>query len=203
LAAQLPCSNVTSDASIAYCLTQKIYIYKLGALPDPRVDFAPWLAIMTDTPRAWLDITKLYVVVASTNDVAAEPLLDVSAREAGALALHACPACTARFPSARALAQHARIKHGVRSEWRLYIGADATCPACALSFSSRLRAVAHLSDPRRNRTCRQFVQDGHAPVLEQETLAALDALDSAERLETQRSGATHPLSKRRPFRSPA
>ena len=137
----------------------------------------------------------------SSSDVARDSRAAVPVDAARALRLLSCPMCTACFPTARALAQHERIKHGVRSEWRLYGGADCMCQCCKTVFSTMLRAVAHLSDPRRNRKCRQYVMDVLANAVPPDELSALGAADRIARRSAQQAGLTAPPSMQRPKRA--
>ena len=64
-----------------------------------------------------------------------------------------CPECTATgertcFGSSRALYSHRRMKHQVKCPTALVVDADARCLLCQVCFSTRLRAIAHLSDAR-------------------------------------------------------
>eukprot|EP00959_Pyramimonas_sp_CCMP1952_P265213 5545981-Pyramimonas_sp.AAC.1 len=68
----------------------------------------------------------------------------------------ACPGCAndgvvdpPAFHSQKALLSHRRAKHSFRCDARFYIDSFGVRPVCKTVFSSRFRAIAHLSDPRR------------------------------------------------------
>ena len=172
-------------------------------MPDPRMNFAPCCDLMVAHTGAWRRLVAMLVVHTSSTDVARDSRTAVPADAARALRLLPCPRCTACFPTTRALAQHERIKHGVRSEWRLYVGTGCMCHCCKTVFSTRLRATAHLSDPRRNRKCRQYVLDGLATPVPPDELNALDDADRFARRSAQQAGLTMPLTTQRPKRSGA
>ena len=100
------------------------------------------------------------------------------------------------FVSRKALLAHATKKHGDRVEVRRYDGADARCPVCLHQFSTRLTAIAHLSEKRLRgkalRTCHDAVTAGGYPQLDAETLSSLDAVDRELRKKARRAGVQTP-----------
>ena len=61
------------------------------------------------------------------------------------------PLCAAAFPSSKALAQHERVKHGLRDVVRCYVS-NGVCLVCRKDFGTRLRCLSHLKG-RRNLVC--------------------------------------------------
>ena len=68
----------------------------------------------------------------------------------------ACPQCSACFASDKALSQHARKLHGLKSTIQSVVGPGSVCRSCQTDFQQRFRLVAHLSDRRPGRDkCRR------------------------------------------------
>ena len=78
----------------------------------------------------------------------------------------------------------------------MYAGADATCMACRTTYSSRLRLLDHLCDPRLK--CWQYILDHprKCPALPEDEVVRLDAIDQAARTLAKKSGLQRPLSTR-------
>ena len=87
-----------------------------------------------------------------------------------------------------------RTKHGVRNMYRMYINSSGKCPVCETFLHTRLRVIAHLSDPRRNIICREAICSGKVTQLSPEEVARLDALDTELRRNAQRAGLSHPTA---------
>ena len=107
-----------------------------------------------------------------------------------------CPLCVGpcvrAFETPKALAQHLRIAHAVRSPMRVFATADGICPACGVKLCTRLRLLAHLSDSRRPR-CREWILQHGTPIAPEE-VHALDEHDRLERRAAQRAGHTHAIA---------
>ena len=105
---------------------------------------------------------------------------------------HVCTACSAKFPSYKALSGHMRMVHKVRSPLRLFISSP-TCPACLTTFSCRLSCLKHVGDSRRPK-CRELLLAGSFPQLSVDECAELDALDTKAKTAAKRLGHSHILS---------
>ena len=71
---------------------------------------------------------------------------DAGERWKGGLVCLECPAGARRvFDSERALAMHKKRAHAVTRWSRMYVAADATCPACQKRFTTREKALVHLA----------------------------------------------------------
>ena len=105
-----------------------------------------------------------------------------------------CDGGVRSFPTQKALASHMRSAHNVKNMYRLYVDGSGKCPVCSTNLHSRLRVIAHLSDPRRNLKCRQAIHDGTVQSLPQSEVTKLDALDTLARREAQRAGRSHPIA---------
>ena len=165
---------------------------RLSSMPDPELEWGPWADLLTNFPREW---SELVAACFSPDSSVAKSRSDPTVGEAAG---HTCTQCGAAFFSGKALAQHARIAHGTRSEWHRYIGKTARCLVCRLKFSTRLRAVAHLSDPRHNLRCRAAILDGQVRPLSKAYLSTLEEQARVERAAARAAGGTHPLSRGRP-----
>ena len=104
-----------------------------------------------------------------------------------------CCDCSKAFADPKALAQHRRIKHGVRSDVRSFIS-TSTCPTCGVDFHDRLRCLAHLSDPRRPRCWQAFLAT-NPPRLPDSVVKKLDETDRELRRAAQQSGRTHHIGR--------
>ena len=106
--------------------------------------------------------------------------------------------------------QHRRIKHG----WRCPINRFVTGPMCPVYgkvFATRLRAIAHLSDPRKRSqsdraSCREIVLSGGVPEVADEALLEQFSEEArAQRAEARKAGHTRPVvgwcrnAQKRPF----
>ena len=94
----------------------------------------------------------------------------------------------------KALLAHKRKVHGVRCIAREYVDGTGTCPACHTNLHSRLRVIAHLSDPRRNLQCREAIQNGTVQRLPDSLITELDAADRVFRRDAQRAGLSKPVA---------
>ena len=169
--------------------------HKLGSLGDPWDNADKWSALMVDFPNEWKQLVE------SLHD---PPLTSSPVDPARACDLrYVCSVCEASghravFSSSKALQSHARVKHGSRSYVKQFIGDDFRCPVCRNQFSTRLRAIAHLSEKRkrgkRTRLCNDVIMQGTFQPVEPETLAKLDLLDRKLRGDARSIGKSQPLS---------
>ena len=125
-----------------------------------------------------------------------ESLLDPQAPATGDTAVSRvvafrCTDCHCMFASAKALASHARSKHGVRSPWRQYVR-SSVCPCCGTDYTSRLRCLAHVGDRRRPK-CYEWIRL-HVKPMPCDQLAQLDEFDRLERLAAHSQGHSQPLA---------
>ena len=102
-----------------------------------------------------------------------------------------CHECSLCFASRKAMLQHRRVLHDEKCEARLWIDSSATCPVCKVKFGSRLRAIAHLTDPRRDKCSSQLL---HHPKLDPNLVEELDAADTVARTAAKRQGRPTPLA---------
>ena len=98
------------------------------------------------------------------------------------------------FATPKALASHMRTVHKIRTPMRAYADSNGVCPACATTFCSRLRLLAHLCDSRRPR-CRNYILGSGLPTLSAERVAKLDSEDREARRLAKRQGHTTVLAK--------
>ena len=157
--------------------------HKFETLTHPSSHSQPWLDLMIHCPLGWKSLVKLFVHNHSCFD--RDPTLSVIPF---APQPHLCTLCIPRhvaFPTAKALAQHMRIVHGE------FIDASGVCPVCGTNLHTRLRVIAHLSDPRRNIKGRQALCSGLFPRLPLSTLSVLDVIDMKERRQARKAGRTH------------
>ena len=79
-----------------------------------------------------------------------------------------------------------------------FIGSDFRCPVCRNQFSTRLRAIAHLSEKRkrgnRTRLCNDVIMQGSFVPLDPASLSRLDSADSKLRRDARLKGKSQPLA---------
>jgi len=173
---------------------QKALAPKLDELPPPSAHLTAWLELIWQFPVQWKKLCRIYHTPKSTRD-------DMKQSQTETIVVpctHACCQCETKFATARALASHRRIKHGVRTVFRQHIDGSGKCPGCRVNFHTRLKVLEHLGDVRRHQKCRDATQS--LPALPEEEVARLDGLDRTARNDARRAGHTHPLAKRRPIK---
>ena len=107
--------------------------------------------------------------------------------------LHVCDTCVnVAFSSSKALKSHMRVKHGVRTDARLFAPADARCKCCLVKFSCRPRLIAHLTDARRT-SCITWMRE-HTLPMDSDVVDDLDTNDRELRAMQRRLGFSQPRS---------
>ena len=113
-----------------------------------------------------------------------------------------CELCANKvFQSQKALDQHKRVKHKIRTPVADLLGDVSKCPVCSTDFGSRVRLITHLSDRRirskvRKTNCHyEFVRRSQSTI-DSEQLATLHSKDSAARKAATKCGHTHVLADR-------
>ena len=93
---------------------------------------------------------------------------------------------------AKALAQHQRIKHSMRSVLRFYVDGTGICPSCKNIYHSRYRVLTHLSSPKKP-ICKEYVLcSGKVSALPNDVVQHLDEIDKTLIREARKQGRTHP-----------
>ena len=170
----------------------RLHVPLCSYLPDPSTNAEDWCTFITEDEARWeLAIATLFFV---------ESICDSDITEASdeTILTFVCQQCIGsanrcRFATAKALQQHARVKHAARIDIRRFVDSDAVCPACKTNFRQRFRCIAHLSDSRRKNCYLQILQMSLSP-LPNERVQELDALDRFEKLEARKKGHTHILA---------
>ena len=111
-------------------------------LPEPSAA-NEWFCFMQEHPLEWARYVSLLSYSHSVCDRVVAPSMDKSPT---AMPCEICPAPHPAFRSQKALCQHQRVAHGVKSEVRFYADSSGTCGSCGTCFQTRLRLLAHLSD---------------------------------------------------------
>ena len=199
-------------------LKQNVYTCsKLVNVRLPRSDPSEFWRIICMCPCEWKLIVKCYFTV--DDDTAINVVVPGAAWEASASPMHvpsphiavpvaepsmaasfACEVCkTAFFTSFKALCQHKRIRHNIRSPIATHIQDISICPICCTDFQSRPRLLAHLSDGRvrsltRKTSCRaEFLANLGLP-----SSAVLDgqlrAQQNSNAKQDRRLGKTSPVA---------
>ena len=163
-----------------------------GDIGDPAVYHETWVAVMRFMRDKWRRAVERIFFTSSICDPV-EKLNSTSDTSA-----FQCEECGLAFFSKKALGMHNRVVHNLRCQARLYIGPDPVCPVCRATFESRLRAIAHLSDPRRTRCLDKLVPEMR---FDEAVVHELDELDKRERAAARREGHTRPLAPSQARRS--
>eukprot|EP00959_Pyramimonas_sp_CCMP1952_P389840 8169791-Pyramimonas_sp.AAC.1 len=87
---------------------------------------------------------------------------------------------------------HARVKHGTRTDRRLYADEDAVCKACRKQFSPRLRLIAHWSNLHRTACWPWFV--ANTSPRDTDKVVQLDVADTLAYRAARKHGHTRPLA---------
>ena len=165
---------------------------RFAEMPAPAFDSGPWMDLMIEFPTEWKAIVKQYHFPSSVYDdgpTSRQPLPG-----APTFSCSLCIGASCVFSSSKALASHMRTKHGIRNIFRMYVDSSGKCPVCETVLHTRLRVIAHLSDPRRNTMCREAICGGTVAQLSLDEVARLDALDTELRRNAQRAGLSHPTA---------
>ena len=129
---------------------------KLGKLPDPTLNTAPWYDIAYLFPGASSAV--------DTSDVRREQLdgEDIECQ---------CDECSRVFSTYGGLTAHQAHQHG-RVDWtRRYVG-STSCPVCCGEYWTRLRVRLHLKTSKR---CQAMIAYGCVPELSDDEVQKLDA----------------------------
>jgi hypothetical protein len=155
---------------------------------DRLVEWPAWIIANRDK---WKKLVSETFFVASILDrVAGEGLAP------GTIAPFRCQLCepAVAFRSTVGLAQHSRIKHNVRCEWRQFADKDGKCAACGMVFHTRLRLLRHILCVRRPK-CLDWLKV-HGTPLSAERVAELDEEDKVLRRAAQRAGKSGVVATR-------
>ena len=188
---------------------------RLEAMPDPRVDLSKWWSLAGSFPLEWKELVSSYhsvydddqfwssISVPSAPETLVCPAVPATTganTAAHASPAYACQLCSGKaFMTSKALAQHARIKHKMRTPVDQFVPATATCMVCGTIFASRLLLVSHLSDNRvrskvRGQPCGQvFLSRNPQPVDAQELQRIHDSERQIRRDAASR-GHTHQIA---------
>ena len=169
--------------------------HRLGNLGDPLENASEWSRLMVDFPHEWKSLVEcLHDPPSCSSSGDPRPACDLR---------FVCSLCEsngrrAAFATSKALQSHARVKHGSRSFVKQFIGSDYRCPVCHNQFSTRLRAIAHLSETRkrgnRTRLCNDVIMHGCVAPLDPATIAELDSIDRKLRRDARLKGKSQPLA---------
>ncbi len=167
---------------------------KLESLPDPTVDFKPWLELWQQFPGQWLRLLRLGADAVVRSPTAAALVLAglplgfhssvVEAEEASSEEEFLCGVCSRWFKSPAAAAAHRAAAHeaGRYAELKKFV-CSGVCPVCGVNYHQRLRCLQHLS--KQPSPCRTVIETGGIPELTGEAQAAADAEDLAHRRQAR------------------
>jgi hypothetical protein len=160
-------------------------------LPEPT-DAKRWFDFWVAQPFQWEKLVSLLCYSDSVCDPVA-CVVPSADKTPLAVACEMCPAPCPAFKSQKALAQHQRVAHGLKSEARLYADGGGVCGSCGTCFHTRLRLLSHLSDKRRAK-CLDWLKQNRPP-LSAKRVDVLDEADRASRNEARKAGHTHAIAR--------
>ena len=169
----------------------------LGELPPADVNFEPWWRLCSDHPCEWKKTVSKYHTHLDDIDVVRK----APRRGCTAFAtIFRCDLCEhAAFESLKALDQHKRVKHKIRTQVADYVGNTSKCPICRTDFGNRLRLISHLSERRirskvRKTNCQIEFLKQQPSKLSEEQLATLHAENAKARKAAMKDGHTHVIA---------
>ena len=179
-------------------LKQYHYI-ALDALPMPDSDPYAWLNLMHDFPSAWRELIDKYVMSESVFDEAKHDRALAASKVAVGGAFSCSMCCPAvGFKSQKALDQHQRRFHNIRSEIPAYIDDSGVCPACGVHLFARAKVITHACETRfrghaarAGLRCKDIILSGRFPRLDIDLVEGLNLRDRKLLTEARRSGHTH------------
>ena len=155
-----------------------------------------WIALICSCPLQWRELVKSFLTYDSITGLSMKG--HKSSCSAGTLTCQICGSSSNIFLNDKALQCHMRVRHGHRCQAKSFISADAKCPVCHVSFSSRLRAIAHLSERRKrgkaSQTCYDVMLGGSLIPLPTTEVSCLDESDRIARTSAKRLGRSHPIA---------
>ena len=155
-----------------------------------------WIDFICSWPMQWRELVKSFLTYESITDFSMKG--HKSSCSAGTLTCQICGSSSNTFLNDKALQCHMRVRHGHRCQAKSFISADAKCPVCHVSFSSRLRAIAHLSERRKrgkaSQTCYDVMLGGSLIPLPTTEVSCLDESDRIARTSAKRLGRSHPIA---------
>ena len=177
-----------------FCLMRRVLPNKVGHLPDPREDVAPWEALL-QYRREWSSLVKLFRRTAAERPTWAE-LLCTDAGHLPSCEVDMAPcissgdgwlcgACGREFPTFGGLSSHRARVHGHRARERDFV-TGTVCPACGVDFRSRRRVRIHLRAGAAS--CREALASGALLRADPEAVAAADQAQATQARESRRAG---------------
>ena len=165
---------------------------KLDSLPDPHADATPWWSLMLNFRSEWK------AIVASYFSLLDDHVQTLPVQMPAALSF-ACSVCSCTFRSAKALGQHSRVKHGLRSLPAACLPDISVCPFCSTEFHDRYFLVTHLSDMRvrskvRGTSCGILFAESCPTPLPAEQSARLNEKARVLRKRAGSAGLSRPLA---------
>ena len=163
-----------------------------NALPVPVHDPLAWLEFMKNEADGWHALVDKLFYVQSCLDRQAQPVETVQLTFVCDICANPKPA----FCTAKALAQHKRIKHKMRSNIRCYIDDSGVCPCCKNTYHTRYRVLTHLQNPKKPECKDYILNSGRVSMLPSEFVQKLDVMDNIAIREARKQGFTHPKIKK-------
>ena len=182
-----------------FSLLHRISSHARRILPSPdTIDNQHcWFSFIREKRSEWTTMVKAVSFIESVWDTHVQ---EVHPSECDRLA-YVCHMCSnavkPAFATMKALGQHQRIKHQIRTEVRNYVDDSGFCPVCSTNFQSRIRVIAHLSDTRPSRCkCRDEVLSGRYEQLPGHVVVQLDGVDKQLKRDARRAGSSHVIACR-------
>ena len=162
-------------------------------MPHPEENPLELFGFISNCEHEWAALIDKYTYLHSVLDRDASNM--TSAAGSNAFVCTRCSGSSHSFASQKALDQHCRRVHGIKSSIREFVDGSGICPVCETNFHTRLRVLAHLSDKRRTK-CSSALQSGTFERLPSTEVTRLDQADAQARRAARKNGHTHALAIR-------
>ena len=177
-----------------FCLLRRVLPGKVGHLPDPRDDVAPWEALLKYR-REWSNLLRLFRRTAAERPAWAEELcIEAGHAPSGEHGTGPsvssgdgwlCGTCGREFQSFGGLTAHRARVHGHRAQERDFV-VGTICPACGVDLRSRRRVRIHLRAGAAS--CREALTSGALVRADPTAVLAADRAQAAQSRESRRAG---------------
>ena len=173
---------------------------RLGEMPDPRNDSVAWFELICSHKKQWYELIDIYNVYSSILD----EIIDTA--DIHNTSVFTCDLCNAGgsgnvvvFKSSKALRQHQRIVHNIRSPIPMYIDDSGICPACNVDLGLRTKVITHACEARvRSKRdsirCCDVILSGSIPKISHDLYIKLEERDRIRRRNDKRQGRTHAVA---------
>ena len=169
----------------------------LEELPKAPDGARAWYDLICGFPAAWKELVDKYVTSESVFDESKEDRV-AAGKDLANRGAFVCPTCcpSLGFKSRKALDQHMRTKHNIRSDIPYYIDDSGVCPACGVNLHARAKVITHACETRHRGKhcrvrCRDVILGGNIPRVPNDIFFQLQERDRKLIAAARKAGHTH------------